>query len=72
MSGRNSSHEAKVGRHGKSCYTKSRASMARTGSVVATGVLRGVISSGEDATIARGKISFRNGGMCGSPYISQR
>ena len=73
MSGRKSSHEAEIGRHGISCYTKSRASMAGIGSVEATGASRGRISSGLEHTITRvtgGRISFGNGRFHGSPYTS--
>ena len=51
MYGRKSSHEDEIGRHGISCYTESKASMARTRLVGAIGA-RGVISSGVEETIA--------------------
>ena len=52
LSGRNSSHESKIGRHGISYCTESWASEARTGLVESTGVSGGGISSGVEGTIA--------------------
>ena len=75
MSGRKSSHEVEVGRHGIFCYTKSEASLDRIGSVGATGVLGAGISYGVGGTItkfAKDIMSPRKGGIFGSPYASQR
>ena len=72
---RKSSHEAKIGRHGVSCYTESGASMARTGSVEAIGALGGMISTrvlGTTIGVTGGRMCFGNGGTHGSPYASQR
>ena len=54
MSGRNSSHEAEVGRHGVSYCTKSKTSMDRTRSITTIGASGGVISSRVEGTIAEG------------------
>ena len=70
MSGRKSSHEAKIGRHGVSYCTETRASMARTGSVEATRTPGGGISTRVEGTmtgVTGGKIFSRNGGIFGSP-----
>ena len=45
MFGKELSHEVEVGRHGISCCTKSKASMARTKSVKEIGASRGGIYS---------------------------
>ena len=53
MSKRKSSHEAEIGKHGVSYYTESRASVARTRSVEATGASRCMISTGVVGTTTR-------------------
>ena len=60
MSGRKSSHEAEVGRHGISYCIESEASMDGTGSIGATGV-GGVISSEEESAATGGMRSSGNG-----------
>ena len=75
MSGRKSSHEAKIGRHGVFCCTESGASVARTQSVEATRASGGMISTGVVGTITSvtgGRMSCRNGGTFESPYAFQR
>ena len=75
MSGRKSSHEAEVGRHEIFCYTESEASMTGTGSVGATGLSGGGISSGVGGTMTeatKDRMSSGKGGTVGSPYFFQR
>ena len=66
---RKSSHEGEVGRHEVSYCIESKASMAGTGSVGATGA-GGVISSKVEETIAGvtgGRMFVGEGGSLGSP-----
>ena len=75
MSKRKSSHKVEVGKHDKSYCTDSKASMARTRSVLSIGVSGGEISSGVGGTITGvngDRMSSRNGGTHASSYASQR
>ena len=59
MSGRKSSYDAEIGRHGLSCCTESGASVAETGSLEATEASRGMISTrviGTTTGVTRGRI----------------
>ena len=75
ISGKKSSYEAEVGRHGKSCCTELGAFLARTRLIVATRASGGGISSrveGTNSEDAKNRMSYGNGGIHGSPYASQR
>ena len=75
MFGGNSSHEDEVGRHGISCCTKFKASMARNGLVGAIGVSGGGISYGVGGTMAeatKDRMSFGKGGTVGISIFSPK